>query len=46
VAAVAVEPLADVLGVIPLGPREWAIAVALGLVPAVVGQALKAASAR
>jgi Ca2+-transporting ATPase len=46
VAAVAVEPLARVLGVVPLSSREWAVAVGLGLVPAVVGQALKTRSTR
>jgi Ca2+-transporting ATPase len=46
VAAVAVEPLARVLGVVPLSPREWGVAVGLGLIPAVVGQTLKLASTR
>jgi Ca2+-transporting ATPase len=45
-AALTVEPLARVLDVVPLSPREWAVAVALALIPAAVGQALKAASAR
>lgn len=46
VATVAVEPVARVLGVVPLGAREWAVVVGLGVVPAVVGQVLKAISAR
>jgi Ca2+-transporting ATPase len=46
VAAVTLDPVARVLEVVPLTPGEWAVAVGLGLVPAVVGQAIKAASAR
>ena len=41
VAAALVEPLASILRVAPLGRQEWFIVLALGLVPAVVGQALK-----
>jgi P-type Ca2+ transporter type 2C len=39
--AVAVHPLARVLGVVPLGAVEWAVALGLGMVPAFAGQALK-----
>jgi Ca2+-transporting ATPase len=46
VAAVTVEPLAGVLGVAPLGTREWMVVAGLGLVPAVIGQAVKAVAAR
>jgi Ca2+-transporting ATPase len=31
-------PLADVLGTVPLGWRDWVVVVALGTVPALVGQ--------
>ncbi|HEU4994569.1 MAG TPA: cation-transporting P-type ATPase [Gemmatimonadaceae bacterium] len=41
VATVYVPVLVRVLDTYPLAPRDWAAAVALGLVPAVVGQALK-----
>ena len=36
--AVAVEPLARVLGLVPLAARDWMLALGLALVPAVVGQ--------
>ncbi|HET8625142.1 MAG TPA: HAD-IC family P-type ATPase, partial [Gemmatimonadales bacterium] len=42
--AVVVEPVARVLGLVPLEVSEWAMVIGLGLVPAVVGQALKAAA--
>jgi Ca2+-transporting ATPase len=41
VLAVQLPALARVLGTLPLGPRDWAAAVALGSIPAVVGQLLK-----
>jgi Ca2+-transporting ATPase len=37
-----VEPLARVLGVVPLTPFQWGVVVLLGLVPGAAGQALKA----
>ena len=37
-----VEPLARVLGVVPLTASQWGVVALLGLVPGVVGQALKA----
>jgi Ca2+-transporting ATPase len=46
VAVVAADPLARVLGVVPLALREWVLVGLLGLIPAVVGQALKAWAAR
>jgi Ca2+-transporting ATPase len=39
--AIAFAPLARVLHVVPLTPREWAVVVALAAVPAVVGQIVK-----
>ena len=36
-----VDPLARILGVVPLAPREWLIVISFALVPAVVGQAIK-----
>ncbi len=39
--AVYVDPLARILGVVPLAAREWLIVVSFALVPAVVGQAIK-----
>jgi Ca2+-transporting ATPase len=41
-AALYTAPLAEVLHLVALRPVEWAVAVALGAVPAVIGQALKA----
>jgi len=38
-----VDPLARVLGVVPLSPAQWALVAGLGLVPGVVGQVVKAA---
>jgi P-type Ca2+ transporter type 2C len=46
VAAVHVGPIARVLGVIPLGAREWTTAVALAAVPAVYGQLVRLWQAR
>ena len=42
-AAAVVDPLARVLGVVPLSPAQWALVAGLGLVPGVVGQVVKAA---
>lgn len=39
VLAVHFRPLADVLRTQPLGARDWAVCVSLGLVPAIIGQA-------
>jgi Ca2+-transporting ATPase len=36
-----VEPLARILGLVPLALRDWSIIIAFALVPAVVGQAIK-----
>jgi Ca2+-transporting ATPase len=44
--AVGVQPLADVLRVVPLGRTEWIVVIAMGSVPAVVGQLVKLWSAR
>jgi P-type Ca2+ transporter type 2C len=41
VAAVAVDPLARVLDVVPLTAREWVVVTALAAMPAVVGQAIR-----
>lgn len=41
VAAVAVDPLARVLDVVPLDAREWLIVTILAAIPAVVGQAVR-----
>jgi P-type Ca2+ transporter type 2C len=41
-AALHVEPIARVLRVAPLGLREWTIVLVLSIVPAVVGQVMKA----
>jgi Ca2+-transporting ATPase len=38
-----IDPLARVLGVVPLSAAQWALVAGLGLVPGVVGQVLKAA---
>ena len=38
--AVYYAPLARVLGVVPLAPRDWAVILPISLLPAVVGQAL------
>ena len=38
---VTVSPLADVLQVAALDAREWVVAVALGVAPALIGQAIK-----
>jgi len=35
------DPLARILGVVPLAAREWLIVISFALVPAVVGQAIK-----
>jgi Ca2+-transporting ATPase len=43
IVAVQFAPLAAVLDLTPLAAGEWALAVGLGAVPAVVGQALKSA---
>lgn len=42
-ATAVVDPLARVLGVVPLSPAQWALVAGLGLVPGVVGQVVKAA---
>jgi Ca2+-transporting ATPase len=42
--AVAVEPLADVLRVVPLGLADWVVVLAMGSIPAVVGQLVKLGS--
>jgi Ca2+-transporting ATPase len=42
VVAVTWSPLADLLGLHRLAPREWLVVTALGAVPAVIGQAGKA----
>jgi P-type Ca2+ transporter type 2C len=42
IAAVHLPPLARVLGTVPLSPRDWLGVLALSLVPAVVGQVIKA----
>jgi len=39
-------PLAALLGVTPLLPREWAVAIGLAVLPAVIGQVLKIVSPR
>ncbi len=44
--AAAIDPLARVLRVTPLEPRDWFVIVALAAVPAVVGQMLKALGQR
>jgi Ca2+-transporting ATPase len=44
--AVHFPPLADVLRTAPLGARDWAVCVSLGLVPAVVGQLFQWLSVR
>jgi magnesium-transporting ATPase (P-type) len=44
VMAVTVAPLAAVLHLTPLEPWEWLIALSLGAVPAIAGQATKALS--
>ena len=41
VMAVSLDPLAQVLGLSPLTREDWLVVLGLGLVPAVVGQALK-----
>jgi hypothetical protein len=38
-----VEPLARVLGVVPLSGTQWAVVTGLGLVPWIAGQLVKAA---
>lgn len=35
------QPLARVLGTVPLGVRDWMVALMLGAVPAVIGQGIK-----
>jgi Ca2+-transporting ATPase len=44
--AVALQPLARILGLTPLTPGEWAVAAVLGLIPALLGQTLKLARTR
>jgi hypothetical protein len=44
--AAAIDPLARVLRVTPLEPRDWLVIVTLAAVPAVVGQMLKAVRGR
>lgn len=44
VAAVHFAPLAGILGLVPLTGREWMIAVGAAIVPAFIGQLLKAAN--
>ena len=46
VAAVSFDPLAHVLRLVPLGPRDWVVVVALAAVPAVIGQVVKVRSLR
>ena len=41
VLAVTVAPLAAILDLTPLGPWDWVLAVALGGVPAIIGQGVK-----
>ena len=41
VMAVSLDPLAQVLGLSSLTGKDWLVVLGLGLVPAVVGQALK-----
>jgi hypothetical protein len=41
IAALHVDPLPALLGVVPLAPGEWAIVVSLSALPAVVGQGIK-----
>jgi Ca2+-transporting ATPase len=41
IAALHVDPLPALLGVVPLAPGEWAIVVTLSALPAVVGQGIK-----
>ena len=40
-AAMYVEPLADLLHVVPLRSEEWIVVLVLAAIPAIVGQALK-----
>lgn len=46
VAAVTVTPLAQILGLLPLDALDWALVAALGVMPALVGQGLKAIASR
>jgi Ca2+-transporting ATPase len=46
VLSVHVGPLAGVLRTVPLGARDWAVCLVLGLVPAAVGQVWRWASHR
>jgi Ca2+-transporting ATPase len=44
-AAMYVEPLARTLRVVPLGPQQWAVVLAVSALPAIVGQGLRIARA-
>ncbi len=46
VLAVKLQPLADLLDIVPLSPAGWAAVVGFGLVPGIAGQAIKLLAAR